>query len=261
MSITRITDWVNKLHQTCTEIDINHLDFIIDQCGIDFSVIPALQAFSPPLKWQSLYQGLPEDALTEEAPLLVRIELNDLQQRQWFTELAHQAQDTAPLLAICSLWSFAELAEWLTHCTDATHEGRAGLFRYFDTRIFPFLFSDILESGQQAQLQRPALFWSWLDRDGRPALLTGDGSQPGKNEQCQKIAFSDKQFEALMCICDVKLFLRYQSVPDEWFSCQEEKFTACFRAMLSATEKGLLLDEEREKWVISTLAESQRIDA
>lgn len=254
--MTCITDWVNKLQQTCTGIQTNHLDFIIDQCGIDFSVIPALQAFSPSLKWQSLYQGLPEDALIEEAPLLVRIALNDPQQKQWFIELANQAKDTAPLLVICSLWPFARLAEWLTDCTDATHEGRAGLFRFFDARVFPFLFSDILDQEQQMQLLRPALFWSWLDRDDKPSLLTGDGSQPGKDEQFQKIAFRDDQFEALMCICDVKLFLRYQGIPDDWFSSQEEKFVACYRAMLSATEKGILLDNEREEWVMGMLAGS-----
>lgn len=250
-----ITDWAIRLQQTCADIEMNHLDFIIDQCGIDFSVIPVLRDFSPSLKWQSLYQGLPENALSEEAPLLVRISVSDPQQRQWFIELAQKAKETAPLLVIGSQWPFTVLAEWLTDCTDATHEGRAGLFRYFDTRIFPYLFTDILDPEQQIQLQRPALFWSWLGRDNKPKLQIGDGSLPSKYEKCQKIGFTDDQFEALMCICDVKLFLRYRNIPDAEFTSQEELFSACFRAMLSATEKGILLDKEREEWVISQLRE------
>lgn len=251
------TDWLNKLQQTYAEIEMNHLDFIIDQCGIDFSVIPVLQEFSPHLKWQSLYKGLPEDALSEDAPLLVRMTLNDPQQNQWLSELAQKVQKTAPLMVICSQWPFSALAEWLTDCVDATHEGRAGLFRYFDARIFPFLFSDILTQEQQVQLQRPALFWSWLDLDGKPALLMGNGSLPGKSEKCQKVTFSDSQFELLMCLCDVKLLLRYQNIPEAWFESLEERFSACFRAMVAATDKRILLDKEREAWVVKTLESRQ----
>lgn len=255
MNTTHITDWVNLLQQTCADIKITHLDFILDQCGIDFSVIPVLRDFSPPLVWRSLYQGLPEDALPEESPLLIRISLNDPQQKQWFTELAQKVQKTAPLLVLCSPWSFTTLAEWLTACIDATHEGRAGLFRYFDARIFPYLFSHILEPVQQAQLQRPALFWSWLDLDEKPGLLMGQGAQPAINEKCQNIALRDSQLEALMCICDVRLMLRYRDVPDTGFTSQDERFTACFKGMLSATAKGMILDKEREDWVIETLTE------
>ncbi|HAV5985483.1 DUF4123 domain-containing protein [Serratia marcescens] len=255
MNMTRIADWVNLLEQTCANIEMAHLDFIIDQCGIDFSVIPVLRSFSPPLAWQSLYQGLPEEALPDESPLLIRISLNDPQQKQWFIELAQKIQKTAPLLVLGSRWPFAILAEWLTTCTDATHEGRAGLFRYFDARIFPYLFSHILSSEQQVQLQRPALFWSWLDLDEKPALLLGQGAQPAINEKCQNIAFSDSQFESLMCICDVKLMLRYRDVPATGFTSQDERFTACFNGMLSATAEGILGDKERQDWVINTLSE------
>jgi hypothetical protein len=248
-----VTDWVNLLQQTCADIKMAHLDFILDQCGIDFSIIPVLRDFSPPLVWQSLYQGLPEDALTEESPLLIRISLNDPHQKQWFNELALKVQKTAPLMVLCSPWPFTALAEWLTACTDATHEGRAGLFRYFDARIFPYLFSHILEPDQQAQLQRPALFWSWLDLDEKPGLLMGQGAQPAINEKCQNIALSDSQFEALMCICDARLMLRYRDVPDTGFASQVERFTACFIGMLSATAKGMILDKEREDWVIKNL--------
>lgn len=253
MNTTRITEWVNLLQQTCTEIKMTHLDFIIDQCGIDFSVIPVLRSFAPSLVWRSLYQGLPEDALPEESPLLVRISLDDPLQKQWFIELVQKVQQPAPLLVLCSHWSFTTLADWLTACTDATHEGRAGLFRYFDARIFPYLFSHILEPEQQTQLQRPALFWSWLDLDEKPALLMGQGRQPEINEKCQRIALSDCQFESLMCICDVKLMLRHRDVPNTGFSSENERFTACFNGMLSATAKGIMCDKERENWVIKTL--------
>lgn len=253
MSLSCITGWMTRLQHISADIKISHLDFIVDQCGIDFSVIPVLRDFSPSLQWQSLYLGLPENDLPEEAPLLIRIALNDPQQREWFTELAQKVKKTAPLLVVGSRWPFGVLAKWLTDCTDATLEGRAGLFRYFDARIFPFLFSDILTSEQQAQLQRPALFWSWLDRDDQSALLIGNGSPHEENEKCQKIAFSDDQFESLMCICDAEPLLHHLNIPDAGFTSRQEWFSACFRGMLSATEQEIMLDEDREEWVVNML--------
>ncbi len=114
MSMQSISDWVSKLEPLCAEIETAYLDFIIDQSGLDYSIIPALEEFSPPLQWQSLYLGLPEESLPEMAPLLIRIALNAPLQRQWFIELAYKTQTRTPLLAIGSQWAFSTLAEWLT---------------------------------------------------------------------------------------------------------------------------------------------------
>jgi len=84
-------------------------------------------------------------------------------------------------------------------------------------------------------------------------LLVGQGAQPAINEKCQNIALRDSQFEALMCICDVKLMLRHRDVPYTGFASQDERFTACFKGMLSATAKEMILDKDREDWVIGTL--------
>ena len=79
-----ISDWVSKHEPLCAEIETEYLDFIIDQSGLDYSIIPALEEFSPPLQWQSLYLGLPEESLPEMA-LLIRIALNVPLQRQWLS--------------------------------------------------------------------------------------------------------------------------------------------------------------------------------
>lgn len=83
--------------------------------------------------------GLPENIYPDDAPLLVRIELEDAQQVQWLYALAREAVATAPLLVLGSSWRFEVLAEWLIRCIDAQHEGRAGIFRFWDTRIFSYL--------------------------------------------------------------------------------------------------------------------------
>ncbi|MFP1807396.1 hypothetical protein ACLEED_16815 [Lonsdalea quercina] len=70
-----ISQWMDKVQMTCQRAEIEHIDVIIDQCAVDFSVLPALASFRVPIEWQSLYQGLPEDIYPEDAPVLVRVNL------------------------------------------------------------------------------------------------------------------------------------------------------------------------------------------
>lgn len=251
-----IAVWLDRVQYTCQQYGQNSMDIIIDQCGLGFSVIPALAGFSPAIQWCSLYKGLPEDIYQEDAPLLVRIELEDEQQVRWMYDLAREVQFTAPLLVIGSFWTLPSLSEWLGQCTDASHEGRAGIFRFWDTRIFPYLFSDILAEKDKNQLHQPALFWSWMDRDNQPALLMGNGAFVD-NEVSQKITFSDAQFEALMCLCDTKRFLEYGPVRATLFPTREAMFSASFNAMLAATKQGLLFAKERDSWVIERLIQQK----
>jgi hypothetical protein len=250
--MNNVTAWLDRLFQTCEKTGQQYLDIIIDQCGMDISVIPALCGFSPEIKWHSLYQGLPEDIYREDAPLLVRIELNDEQQVLWMRELAEDILPHAPLLVIGSLWNFPELAKWLGQCVNASHEGREGIFRFWDTRIFPYLFSSALSDEGQKQLLRPAIFWSWLDQDGNEGLITGSGRPVGK-DTCKQITFTDRQFETLMCLADAKRFLTERGLPVNRFSSKEEAFFACFNAMQLATKERLLLDEDRDTLVLQQL--------
>lgn len=254
MRAASVTDWVAKIQQTCAEVNTDYIDIIVDQSGMDFSVIAGLAGFSQPVQWQSLYQGLPEEILTEDAPLLIRISLSNTQQRQWLIELVQEVKEAAPVLVICSRWTFTFLAEWLQKCTDAVHEERSGIFRFYDPRIFPFLFSNILDDEQQKLLLRPALFWSWLDRDEEPQILLGKGTLPALGDKCRQIDLDARQLESLMCICDVIIFLKHRSVPDSWFVSQQLQFTACFEGMLDATKTGLIMDKDREDWVMNKIA-------
>ncbi|MDS7910878.1 DUF4123 domain-containing protein [Klebsiella pasteurii] len=244
-----IKTWLDKIHLTCQQIGHNYIDIIIDQCGLNFSVIPALSGFSPAIKWQSLYQGLPENIYLDDAPFLVRIELEDALQVQWLYALAREAAATAPLLVLGSSWRFDVLAGWLVRCIDAQHEWCAGIFRFWDTRIFSYLFTHVLNSEQQSTLHRPVLFWSWLDRDGVPVLLEGNGAALGEEELSEKIILTDNQFESLMCLCDAKQFLGYQQLPEGIFTLKEAEFAACFEAMLAATHEHIIFDDKRDDWV------------
>lgn len=255
--MNNITTWLDKIQQTCQEINLTYIDIIVDQCGIDYSIIPALSGFSPEIEWRSLYAGLPEDIYQEDAPLLVRIALNDDQQVHWLYDLADAVSATSPLLILASRWPFSALSAWLRQCVDANHEGREGIFRFWDTRIFSYIISDVL-SPEQNQLLRPALFWSWLDRDGKPELLNGNGASPVKDLVCQQISLTDRQFETMMCLCDAGLYLLYEPLPENCFKTKEGEFAACFRAMLAATQERVLFDDKRREWITERILQESR---
>ncbi|WP_456310462.1 DUF4123 domain-containing protein [Serratia proteamaculans] len=240
--------WIERVALTCREAATDYVDILIDQSGFDFSVIPALKSLS--IEWQSLFTGLPEASLVDVAPLMARINLNDAQHMLFLHDFSQHAAAQAPLLILCSHWPFATLAGWLTQCIDAQQEGRAGILRFYDTRIFPLLFSHTLSEEQQQTLLRPALFWSWQDRDGEPQILNGDGVPPEQKEPSLKINLSDSQCESLMSICDVVALLEHQAPPAGIFSSQQTLFLTCYEGMLEATKKGLLMDDQREAWVM-----------
>ncbi len=248
-----VSPWMDKIRVTCQRAEIEHVDVIIDQCAVDFCVLPALTTFSNSMMWQSLYHELPEDIYPEDAPVLVRVNLSDAEHVQWLNNLAAEMMESAPLLICGSPWSFEQLADWLRDCINAQHEGREGIFRFWDTRIFPFLFSHILDDEQQKQLQKPVLFWTWLDCDYLPSILLGSGEIPEPDESVVPIEFTDRQFEKLMCVSDTRQFLGYEKIPEELFTNRQSEFTACYEAMLAATEQRIIFDDKRSAWVMAQI--------
>ncbi|CAM6950200.1 MULTISPECIES: DUF4123 domain-containing protein [Enterobacter] len=244
---------LESARRLCQQIGHTYIDVIVDQCSVDYSIIPALSGFSPEIKWQSLYKGLPEEIYPEDAPLLVRVMFDDLQQWNWLQALAKEMSSTAPLLIICSPWTLSGLGKWLTEIVNARQEGREGVFRFWDTRIFSYLFTDILSAEQQAQLKRPVIGWGWQDRDGQSVWLTGSGKIPKRDERAEQVDFSDKQYEKLMCLCDAKRFIDQKLLMTTMFASKEAEFRACFEGMVSATQAGVLFDDERDVWVIDYL--------
>jgi len=242
------TQWIEEVAVTCRASGTDYLDIIVDQAGLDFSVIPALDALS--VEWQSLYHGLPEAFIVDDAPLIARITLDDLHQMQWLKDISQQVIVRAPLLLLCSPWPFTALAHWLTQCVDILHEGRSGILRFYDTRIFPLLFTQVLSEEQQKALLRPALFWAWQDMDGNSRGIKGSGSPLARNEKPHKIELNDRQLEHLMCVCDVLILLSHHSPPAGRYTSQQALFSECYQGMVEATSQGIILDEAREAWVI-----------
>jgi len=250
-----ISHWLGLLEASCAHLATKHLDIIVDQAGSEVPLLPSVRSIEPPLPWYSLFTGLPEEGADDLAPLLVRIDLSQPLQRQWLIGLMHDLRGRSQLLVLASLWPFQTLAEHLGCCLEARNGGYTGLLRYYDPRLFPLLFSHVLEPDQQQVLLRPAVFWSWLDRDGTPKRLLGTPDLTGGSPAFSAIELSDSQVETLSCASDATAAMVSLSdaLPFEWGA--EQRFEHCYGAMIEATQAGLLLTEQREAYTLKTLGE------
>lgn len=245
--------WIELLEASCAHVSITCLDIIIDQAGSDSPLLPSVLSVEPALPWYSLFTGLPEAGADELAPLLVRVDLAQPLQRQWLAGLMQAMKGRSQLLVLTTFWPFQALAEHLSRCLEARNGGYLGLLRYYDPRLFPLLFSHVLEPEQQQHLLRPAVFWSWQDRDGLPNRLSGTADTTECPEEFTPIELSDSQLDTLCCASDATVAMASlaDALPSEWSA--EERFQACYAAMLDATQAELLLTAEREAYTLDRL--------
>ncbi|MBT9569921.1 DUF4123 domain-containing protein [Pseudomonas umsongensis] len=253
MTFTQRGTWIDLLEASCVKASITCLDIIIDQAGSNAPLLPSVVSVQPSLTWYSLFTGLPEAGAEELAPLLVRVDLAQPLQRQWLKGLMHELQGRSQLLALASHWPFQALAEHLGRCLEARNGGYPGLLRYYDPRLFPLLFSHVLQADQQQPWLRPAVFWSWLDRDGIPQHFPGAPDTPESVAMLSPIELSDSQVDTLGCASDATLAMNNlrHALPGERSA--EQHFQACYGAMLEATLAGLLLMPEREAFTLDKL--------
>ncbi|WP_323158088.1 DUF4123 domain-containing protein [Pseudomonas viridiflava] len=253
MSAVHHSTWLELLVSACSQSSVSCLDIIIDQAGGGFPLLPSVLGVEPALSWHSLFSRLPEADAEELAPLLVRVDLAQPRQRQWLAGLMQALHGRSQLLVLASLWSFQDLAEHLGRNLEARNGGCLGLLRFYDPRIFPLLFSNVLEPEQQKPLLHPAVFWSWLDRNGAPQRLLGDADADGLSGEFAPIELSDHQLETLGCASDATLAMvsLAHALPPQCSA--EQHFQACYRAMLDATRAGLILTPQREAHTLERL--------
>lgn len=254
MIARHLESWLALLERGCASAGITHLDLIIDQAGGDRPLLSSVLGVEPALLWHSLFDGLPEAGAQQLAPLLVRVDLTQPLQRQWLLSLMQACDGQSQLLALVCNWPFSTLANHLGQGMQAYNGGRLGLLRFYDPRLFPVLFSHVLQEQQQELWLRPAQFWSWLDRDGVPQHLPGTAQVPGSAHENGPIELSDGQVDILCCASDATLAMArlIDAFPCEWG--QERRFEVCYRGILDANAAGLLLDEEREAFICEQLA-------
>ncbi|OLS62623.1 DUF4123 domain-containing protein [Pseudomonas putida] len=253
MSTTRTDPWLELLESAVARMPHNHLDLLIDQAGCNAPLLEGIRQSAASVPWCRLFEALPEAGIAHVGPLLVRIDLGQPLQRLWLEELIGVFGKESRLLALVSTWPFERLASYLGQCLEARSAGRVGLLRYYDPRLLPLLLGQVLDTEQQRQLLRPAVFWSWLDRDGRPRQHSGTAEHTEGFHQFHMIELSDAQLDLLHCASDAHDALSELSdaLPREWSA--ERRFQACYAAMREASDAGLMADTQRQAFVLDRI--------
>ena len=245
--------WVDLIGSGCA--GACHLHLIIDLTSCSLPLLASVKAVQPAMPWHLLFTGLPEEGIKEFGPLLVRVDPDDSLQRHWLDGLVAVLATESRLLAFGSSWPFEALAAHLRCCLEIKMNGQLGLFRYYDPRTFPLLFSHVLTEEQQLPWLEPAVFWSWLDRDGAPAHLVGIGSSIFSSQAKGVIELSNDQLACLESASDASL--EADSLDNEQCShwSAEQRYQRCCAVMMKATQLGLFTPHEREayfnEWVAS----------
>lgn len=132
--------------------------------------------------------------------------------------------------------TFDLLGRHLQVLSQVQWEEQTGLLRYYDNRVFPLLFTHVLNNEQQATFTDIALFWSWLDRDGEINWKSGSFSPERRltdNPEMNRV--DDVQVGLMGCICDAEALMKEKAVIE---ISQESYFSHCLDIAIRANDAG-----------------------
>jgi len=237
-----LSHWLAQIEQVCTSLNIFTVSVIVDQAGDVPSLVQDLLRFKPEIDWVSLLENEPENEFIDDAPLFLQLRIDIWQHKEWLAALLRQYHDPARILLFFSHSDYGLLARHLQGLTTAEWEGRKGMMRYYDTRIFPFLVDAILIKWQKEYFLGIAKFWSWRDRDGQPVWLSG-GEQEYDFSEPAMITLTDAQYSQLGIISDIERFVshHYYKYPEYT---RESLFDHLWHVLQNASAKNIV-DNER----------------
>lgn len=238
----RYAHWIAQVESLCGAANVGHVDVLIDQAAWDVSILPGLHLLQSSMPWFSLFSGMPEESLLTQAPILMRISLDNWRHKAWLEELIEQAGPLPRLMLLISPIPFDALAKTLQGLSQLEWGGQSGLLRFYDPRVMPTLLASVLNAEQKEQFLRVALFWTWLDRDQQPVWQPGTyRSNQLATATSTAIAMTDDQFDRLGSISDAHSLL---GVAREKFPelSYEQCFACCYRVVLQASSENYFGD-------------------
>ncbi|WP_431221849.1 DUF4123 domain-containing protein [Serratia sp. L9] len=234
-----IQHWINQIERTCATTHISNINLVLDQAGNTPAIIQELKRFQPAISWCSLLENEPENAFLEDAPLFIQIQMNIWQHKEWFHALLRQFSEPSRVLLLFSPYSFEHLAKQLQQLVIGEWEGRKGVLRFYDTRMFPLLLKSILSAQQRNYLLDIALLWSWRNRDGDSVWLPGSYIKGRELPQNSRLTLDDRQFDLLGYISDIELFYKARRFDFPQYT-HEEFFQLLWRKVPEIMQQPLL---------------------
>lgn len=236
-----IDSYLNQLQKINSHLPFNHIDIIIDQSGLEESLVPLLSKLDDNLVWASLFESFPEEGLLEQAPLLVRIQWNEQIHRLLLNEILEYLYGKPRTLFIYSELHFDELFKRLQSQLEITWGKQNCLLRFYDPRIFPELMSHILTLEQRQAFNEIAYMWGWLNRDQKISWLPGLFKPNAAISQSSMIELDDRQFDMLDGISDVTRLMSMKKFHRPELT-QEQNFSVLYQLTLQFIDSDYLGD-------------------
>jgi hypothetical protein len=228
--------WLEQAEFLSLNASLDYIDLIINLAGTDRTGRDMFCHMTPAIKYASLFEGMPEEGLKDEGAFVARLSWSEWQHRTFLVDLMRYWGGGSRLMLAITPLVFDEMKNQLLAMSQFEWENQTGIFRFYDSRIFPELFSHVLSEEQQALFTRIAFYWGWLDRDG---IQTWKQGSMGPNStiipEPTKLTLTDRQIEIIGCISDAETLAR--SLYREETS-RETTFRHCFDAALAASREG-----------------------
>lgn len=228
--------WLEQAAFLSAGAGLDYIDVIIDLAGSGRSAKEMFHNVIPDIRLASLFEGMPEEGLKDEGPILVRFLWAEWQHKTFLAELMRYWGDASRLMLLISPLVFDEVKSQLLALSRFEWGKQSGIFRFYDSRIFPALFSHVLSDEQQSAFNRLAYYWGWQDRDGCQIWKQGSiGPDSTMLPPPIILRLDDRQIEAIGCISDADMLAR--ALSQNTLS-REACFSRCFDAALAAGQEG-----------------------
>lgn len=251
-------DWLNSLQQEARNAQLDHMDVLINGCGLEHSTLASLSELAPAPAHAWLLQSTPEHEMAMQGPLLVRILLASEPQCAWLHGLLHTVHHQFRALALLSRWGFDDLAAHLRGATQATWSkgARSGLLRYYDTRLFRH-FCELLDPHQLRHFHAPAIQWHWIDHDQRHSAMSGfDTRCADLPTPACTLSLSDEQVMHLQALsAAIQWFIGYDKTPHEHGLASREALIRCLLDIHRDMNRQGLAQQAHEAFITQALSE------
>lgn len=231
--------WIEQLKQVSEETRLSYMDIIVDQAGLRESIIPALMKPEHNIQWFSLFTGTPEEGLLEYAPILFRIEWENIMHLTLMEEIFELLHGMPRILTLFSPLSFSQITKNLSVLSEAEWGNVSCLLRFYDSRIFPELIKDILTPEQRGDFTDLAYVWGYLNRDSEARWVIGSFTPETEDKVFSVVLLDDNKIGRLGSISDAEELMDYQEFYDRGLS-REENFSVLYRYALQALNSNYL---------------------
>lgn len=226
--------WSEALAALSAAAQLNHLDLIVNPLAGWVNIVPTLTLVHSPMPWCSLFAGTPEAGWMDQAPILMRVQLDDWRHKNWLHELTTQSSTSQGVLALVSPLPFERLGKALQGMSQIRWGELTGILRFYDPRVFSILLNGVLGPAQRQRFLELAVCWSWLDRDLHSVCQAGT-YQVGADlsEASGAIVLNDDQVDRLGFSSDAHGLLDIAQTAFPEYN-REACFAQCQRLVLQA---------------------------